>query len=145
MLADEDVQVCTPAVRLTPPNYEKLKAAKAEGEVGGTTVTFDKNHDAMYFSKTMIPYLREVDSEELPIFRHIGLYGYRYEALREYLDLEPTLLEKTEGLEQLRLLENGIPIRVVEVDYDGRSHWAVDSPADAERAAEIILEEGELI
>jgi 3-deoxy-manno-octulosonate cytidylyltransferase (CMP-KDO synthetase) len=145
MLANEDVQVCTPAVRMTPPIYEKLMEAKAAGEVGGTTVTFNKNHDAMYFSKTIIPFIRELESEDLPVFRHIGLYGYRYDALKDYLDMEPTILEQTEGLEQLRLLENAIPIRVVEVAYDGRTHWAVDTPEDAQRAAAIIQEEGELI
>jgi 3-deoxy-manno-octulosonate cytidylyltransferase (CMP-KDO synthetase) len=145
MLADEEVQVCTPAVRMTPAIYEKLMAAKEAGEVGGTTVTFDKNHDALYFSKTIIPYVRERIGDELPVFRHIGLYGYRYEALKEYLDMEPTVLEMTEGLEQLRLLENGIPVRIVEVGYKGRTHWAVDTPEDAERAAEIIRNEGELV
>lgn len=145
MLANEDVQVCTPAVRMTPAVYQKLMDAKAAGEVGGTTVTFDKNHDAMYFSKTIIPYVRDKVGDELPVFRHIGLYGYRYDALREYLDMEPTILEQTEGLEQLRILENGLPIRVVEVSYKGKTHWAVDTPEDAVRAAEIIQNEGELV
>lgn len=145
MLANEDVEVCTPAVRMDKFSCDKLKAAKDAGEVGGTTVTFNKNHDAMYFSKTIIPFVRDQVDNNFPVFRHIGLYGYRYDTLKEYLDMEPTTLEMTEGLEQLRLLENAIPIRVVEVDYEGRSHWAVDSPADADRAAEIIMEEGELV
>lgn len=151
MLRDEAVKVCTPAVRMTDEIYAKLLAAKEAGEVGGTTVTFNKNHDAMYFSKTIIPYVRERVGEKLPVFRHIGLYGYRYDALKDYLGMEPTVLELTEGLEQLRLLENAVPIRIVEVDYKdpktgkNRTHWAVDTPEDANRAAEIIRTEGELV
>ena len=59
--------------------------------------------------------------------------------------LEPTPFEMTESLEQLRALENGIPIRVVLTDYRGRSAWSVDSPGDAVRVADIIAREGELV
>ncbi len=151
MKADRSVLLCTPAVRMTDELYKKITDAKAQGEVGGTTVVFNKKHDAMYFSKNIIPYVRERVGEKLPVFRHIGLYGYTYACLERYLKLDPTELELTEGLEQLRALENGIPIRVVEVSYDdpatgkARTHWAVDSPEDAKRAEQIIAEEGELV
>ena len=55
------------------------------------------------------------------------------------------VLERTEGLEQLRALENGIPIRVVPVDYGGRTHWSVDSPDDQAAAEDLIGREGELL
>ena len=145
-----NVQLCTPAVRMDDTSYRKLQAAKAAGEVGGTTVTVNKNGDALYFSKAIIPYVRKA-STPLPVLRHIGLYGYRYQALKQYLSLPPSMLELTEGLEQLRALENGIPIRVVEVNYTDpesgklRSHWAVDTPEDAKRAEDIIANEGELL
>ncbi len=143
MRADENVQIATPAVRMSKDVYEKMLAAKRAGEVGGTTVTFDKNHDALYFSKGIIPFVR-VETEPLPVFKHIGVYAYRYATLEKYLSLPESLLEKTEGLEQLRALENGIPVRVVEVDQRGRTAWGVDSPADARRVEEIIAREGEL-
>ena len=148
MIADPSIQLATPATRLTWPQYEKLVASKASGQAGGTTVTFDKNNNALYFSKAIIPFLRNRngdDSGEPPVFRHIGLYGYSRQCLEQYLKLKPTILEKSEGLEQLRALENGIPIKVVLVDYRGRSHWAIDSPEDVRVAESIIEKEGELV
>lgn len=144
MRNDRCVRIATPAVRLTLQQYQELANQKASGIVGGTFVVFDKHHNALYFSKAPIPFVRSKDSKDLPIFRHIGLYAYTRETLKEYLQLPATPLELTEGLEQLRALENGIPIRVVEVDYRGRTHWSVDSPTDVERVEAIIAAEGEL-
>ncbi|MDD9912770.1 MAG: 3-deoxy-manno-octulosonate cytidylyltransferase [Alphaproteobacteria bacterium] len=143
--ANADVPVATPATRMTEVAYEKLKAAKAAGEVSGTTVVTDKSGNAMYFSKSLIPFVRKKVGDVFPVMRHVGLYGYRKEALAQYFDLGETDLENIEGLEQLRYLYHGIPIRVVEVDYKGRTHWGVDSPEDAQRAEEIIAAEGELL
>jgi CMP-2-keto-3-deoxyoctulosonic acid synthetase len=81
---------------------------------------------------------------EPPLYRHIGLYAYTHSALKEYLALPAGDLEKIEGLEQLRALENGIPIRIVLVDYKGRTHGSVDSPTDVPRVQEIIAAQGEL-
>jgi 3-deoxy-manno-octulosonate cytidylyltransferase (CMP-KDO synthetase) len=145
MVNDPGVQIATPAVRMDRRSYEALRDAKRAGEVGGTTVTFDRFHNALYFSKSVIPFIRpDVEAEVLPVYRHIGLYTYRFETLCRYVALEPGPLERSEKLEQLRALENGIPIRVVEVDYRGRSHWAVDSPEDLLRVEEIIRQQGEL-
>lgn len=152
MVSDSSLGIFTPAVRLTKDGLEKLRAAKASGEVGGTTVTFDNDHNALYFSKSIIPFVRTVaetakqnGADNLPVFRHIGLYGYRREALAQLVALPPGTLEQTEKLEQLRALENGLKIRVVEVDYRGRSHIGIDSPEDANRAESIIAAEGELL
>ncbi|MBX9878298.1 MAG: 3-deoxy-manno-octulosonate cytidylyltransferase [Candidatus Obscuribacterales bacterium] len=145
MDSDPAVQLATPATQLTWEQYEKLAASKSNGVAGGTTVTFDKNNNALYFSKALIPFLRDKKQDMPPVFRHIGLYGYRYECLKNYLQLQPTPLEQSEKLEQLRALENGIPIKVVLVDYKGRSHWAIDSPDDVTIAESIIEKEGELV
>jgi 3-deoxy-manno-octulosonate cytidylyltransferase (CMP-KDO synthetase) len=148
MLSDPAVELATPAVRMDRRSYEALRAAKQAGEVGGTTVTFDKRHNALYFSKSVIPFVRAVgrdDGASLPVYRHIGLYAYRFETLIRCVAMEPGPLERAEKLEQLRALENGIPVRVVEVDYRGRTHWAVDSPEDLVRVEEIIRAEGELL
>jgi 3-deoxy-manno-octulosonate cytidylyltransferase (CMP-KDO synthetase) len=79
------------------------------------------------------------------VHRHIGLYGYRKAALAQYVQFAPTPLEQTEGLEQLRALENGMSIRVVIVDYRGRTHWSIDAPEDVAVAEKIIGQEGELL
>jgi 3-deoxy-manno-octulosonate cytidylyltransferase (CMP-KDO synthetase) len=122
MPSDPSVEIATPAVRVDRRSYEALRAAKQAGEVGGTTVAFDRCHNALYFSKSLIPFMRSnVDTgAALPIYRHIGLYAYRFETLYRYVALEPGPLERAEKLEQLRALENGIPIRVVEVEYPFR-------------------------
>lgn len=144
MQADSSVRLATPATKLTLEQYHELANQKAKGVVGGTLVVFDKNFNALYFSKSPIPFLRPTTSEEAPLYRHIGLYAYTYEMLQQYLILPPGKLEKVEGLEQLRALENGIPIRVVIVDYKGRTHWSVDSPDDVQKVEAIIKSEGEL-
>src|SRR5690606_33763656 len=120
---EPDAPIVTPAVRLSRPAFDALRAQKARGEVGGTTVVCRRDGYALYFSKSVIPFVRE-PIESLPVFRHVGLYAYRVDTLERLLQLEPAPLERCEQLEQLRALEHGIPIRVVEVDYRGRTHLA---------------------
>ncbi len=136
--------VCTPAVRMSEESVATLRAAKAAGEVGGTTVVFDAQGRALYFSKSVIPFVRP-DAPSTGIYRHIGLYGYPREILNRWIALPPGPLEKAEGLEQLRALENGLPLQVVVVNYRGRSHIGLDSPEDARRAERLIHAEGELL
>lgn len=145
MLADPNIELATPATQMGIEQYNKMFTAKCSGIIGGTTVVFDKNNNALYFSKSMIPFMRDKTLKPLPIYRHIGLYAYRYATLKKYLALEPSPLELVEGLEQLRALENGIKIKVVVVDYKNRTHWAVDSPEDVAIVEKIISEEGELV
>jgi len=149
--ADATIDIATPATRMRMEAYEELCKQKQAGNAGGTLVTFDKNGRALYFSKSPIPYIRKIDqflkrpASEFPVFRHIGLYGYRYSALERYVGLPASPLELSEGLEQLRALENGMYMRVVEVNYGNRTHWSVDSPDDAKLVEQIILKEGELV
>lgn len=143
MAADPTLDLATPAVALTEDAYAKLASAKAAGEVGGTTVVFDRAMNALYFSKAIIPFRRE--DAGVPVYKHIGLYAYRFRTLERLVALDPSPLEMTESLEQLRALENGIPIRIVLTDYRGRTPWSVDSPRDAEIAADIVAREGELV
>jgi 3-deoxy-manno-octulosonate cytidylyltransferase (CMP-KDO synthetase) len=75
----------------------------------------------------------------------VGIYGYRYDALKEFVSLPQSPLEKAESLEQLRMLENGIKIKVIVVDGQNRTMWAVDSPEDIKKVEEIIEREGELV
>ena len=143
MADDPDLPLATPAVALSEDAYAKLASAKAAGEVGGTTVVFDKKMNALYFSKAVIPFRRE--DAGVAVHKHIGLYAYRFATLKTLVALEPSPLELTESLEQLRALENGIPIRVVLTDYRGRTPWSVDSPRDAQIAADIVEREGEIV
>jgi 3-deoxy-manno-octulosonate cytidylyltransferase (CMP-KDO synthetase) len=93
-------------------------------------VVFGRGGDALYFSRSVIPHPRRPEAHAA--YEHIGLYGFRREFLLAYARLEPTPLERTEALEQLRALENGHAIRVVVTeDHLGLS---VDTPADLERA-----------
>lgn len=146
MRAQPKVELATTAVRMSMAQYEQMRQSKQAGAVGGTTVVMDKEDNALYFSKSMIPFMREIQNpDKLPVFRHIGLYVYRYATLKQYLALPVSELEQMEGLEQLRALENGIPIKVVQVDYRGRSHCAIDSQADIDYVETIIAKEGELL
>lgn len=139
----KNVQIVTPMVKLGAQQLDELIALKKKSPASGTTVTFDRNMNALYFSKTMIPHLRD-GVENPPIYRHIGMYGYRMDTLEHYLKLPMGQFEKVEKLEQLRALEAGIPIRMVQVDYKGRTPASIDSPEDLKYAEELIAREGEL-
>ncbi|MDE3046623.1 MAG: 3-deoxy-manno-octulosonate cytidylyltransferase [Verrucomicrobiota bacterium] len=142
MLANPTIQMATPITLLTGPALTHFISTKKAGSSTGTTVTFDKNYNALYFSKALIPYSR---TNNPTVYRHIGLYAYRYPTLQQLSSLPEGPFEKAEQLEQLRALENGIPIRVVPVDYRGRTHGSVDRPEDVAIVESIIDHEGELL
>ena len=100
-------------------------------------VVTDRFENAIYFSRSTIPYF--ASHAGLAICKHIGLYVYRRNFLLKYSELPVGALEQTERLEQLRALENGFKIRVVETDYE--SH-GVDTPADLERVQELMRSAG---
>lgn len=145
MSSNSRLEITTLATLISRETYSLMQKVKSKGEVGGTMVVCDKDFNALYFSKSMIPYLRDTHMESPSLYRHIGLYAYRYLALEKYSLSPPTPLEKLEGLEQLRILENGKPIRVVLVDYKGRTHASIDSPEDVTRVEALIEAEGELV
>ena len=97
-------------------------------------VVVDANHYALYFSRSMIPYLRE-GGTETQIYRHWGIYAYRRETLQRFVSLPEGNLERCEKLEQLRALENGIRIKVIETQKSG---IGIDTPDDLKRAEEFI-------
>ena len=150
MLNNPEVRIATPAVQLEREAYESMVQMKGRGVVSGTTVTFNVKGDAMYFSKGIIPFIRsspdnlEVASKT-PVYQHIGLYAFTSESLHQYVALAPGQFESVEQLEQLRALEHGIPVRVVQVSMRGRTMWSIDNPEDVPRTEEIISREGELI
>lgn len=110
----------TDAAQLSDPNVVK--------------VVVDRYSNALYFSRAAIPHNR--DQEPFgQYWRHIGVYAYRKQALLQFVALPVGTLEQAEKLEQLRALENGIPIRMAATQYQG---LGVDTPQDLERA-EVLL------
>lgn len=141
VMQDPDIEMATPMVRLEGNALHEFVENKKRGSSTGTLVTFDKWKNAMYFSKALIPFCRE----ERILYRHIGLYAYRKDILQKLRGLKEGVFERCEKLEQLRALENGIPIRMVEVDYAGRTHGSVDRPEDVKWVESVIEREGELV
>ncbi|MBL7071159.1 MAG: 3-deoxy-manno-octulosonate cytidylyltransferase [Candidatus Omnitrophica bacterium] len=96
-------------------------------------VVIDKNGFALYFSRSVIPYRR---FETTPVFyKHLGLYAYTKDFLFEFVNLPKSNLEMTEGLEQLRALESGYRIKVVETKFDT---IGIDTPEDLEKARQVM-------
>ena len=103
-LHQPDVQVTTLKIRATPEEAASTTVNK---------VVTNTHGDALYFSKHAIPFDRDRRGDS-PYWKHIGLYAFRRPVLDVFHRLPPSPLERAEGLEQLRLLEEGIPIRVLE-------------------------------
>ncbi|MDR2287338.1 MAG: 3-deoxy-manno-octulosonate cytidylyltransferase [Prevotellaceae bacterium] len=145
-----DADVYTPAVRLSWDEYDNLIASKKETPFSGTTVIEDKNGFALAFSKNVIPAIRKPEQAKKmlkisPVIRHIGLYAYTCQTLKEYIDNEESLYEKNcvEGLEQMRFLYNGYKIKLVTTDYKGQETTSgVDSIEDVRRVEKIIEKYG---
>ena len=97
-------------------------------------VALARNGDALYFSRSVIPYARH--PRVAPPLRHLGIYAYRRDFLENYVRWAPTPLEQTESLEQLRALENGARIRVILTDHVS---VGVDTPEQAEQVEQILL------
>ena len=98
-------------------------------------VVVNKNNDALYFSRSVIPYAADT-SIDTPYYLHVGVYGFRKEMLLNFTKWPAAKLEQVEKLEQLRYLENGIPIRMALVDFKS---VAIDTPEDLERAEKLLL------
>ncbi|PJF09755.1 3-deoxy-manno-octulosonate cytidylyltransferase [Pseudorhodobacter sp. MZDSW-24AT] len=132
MRADPGCGMATPYLRCDAETVENLLADRRAGRVGATTVVADRAGRALYFSKEVIPFTngRGVVDGIVPVFHHVGVYAYRPAALAAYQAWEPGPLEGLEGLEQLRFLENGHPIRMVEVSAPGAMFWELNNPSD---------------
>ena len=134
MAADPAVSMATPVLRCDRQTYENFVEDRKNGHVGGTTAVFDQHMNALYFSKEVIPWIAPGKlPEPIPVFHHVGVYAYRPEALKRYVNTPVSTLEQLEGLEQLRFLSAGIPVRCVEVDARGRVFWELNNPGDVAR------------
>ena len=105
-------------------------------------IVTDNRGFALYFSRSPIPYVRGIDRnlwlEAYPFLKHLGIYAYRREVLREVTQLPQGRLEKAESLEQLRWLENGYRIRVGLTDVET---VGIDTPEDLQRAEEFLAQQ----
>ena len=97
-------------------------------------VAVDKNMNALFFSRSPIPYPRDKNTSPV-YYEHIGVYAFRKQALLNFTNWEITPLEAAEKIECLRYLENGVPLKMVVTEYMGVE---IDTPEDLERAAKII-------
>lgn len=129
LVHDKDIYMATLAKRIT--KKEDLNNPNV------VKVVKDKSDWALYFSRSPIPYVRNQDTENPPlIFKHIGLYAYTKDFLFRIRNLAKSSLEVTEQLEQLRVLENGYKIKIIETDIET---IGVDTPEDLAKAQELLL------
>jgi 3-deoxy-manno-octulosonate cytidylyltransferase (CMP-KDO synthetase) len=128
-MADPAISVATPVVAADGPARAHLLADRAAGRVGATTAVTDRAGRALYFSREVLPF----GPPDAPVLHHVGVYAYRAAALAAYRALPPGRLEVLEGLEQLRFLENGIPVQCIPVETRGRVFWEVNNPVDVAR------------
>jgi len=98
-------------------------------------VVVNKFGEALYFSRNIIPFPRDPNTK-VSYYKHIGIYAYRKEALQQFTELPPSLLEETEKLEQLRYLENGFKIRLALTNIPT---IGIDTPEDLERARKRLI------
>ena len=122
---DSGLSMATLKVEMQKEDYDNPAAVK---------VVTDLNGYALYFSRSQIPYPRNMPAD-YKVFKHVGIYAYRRDFLLKYAALAPTSLERAESLEQLRALENGYKIKVLESDFQG---VGVDTPEDLARVNEIF-------
>ena len=126
LLEDKGISMTTLKKKITDP--EDLRNPNV------VKVVTDKNGYALYFSRSPIPFPRFHDG--VVFYKHIGIYGFTKEFLFTFTTLPVSALENIEGLEQLRVLENGYKIKVAETQFDT---VGIDTPEDLERAKEILV------
>ena len=119
--------------------YKLTDMAEIENPNAVKVVT-DKNDFAIYFSRSVIPYPRNLNMDNY--YKHVGIYGYKREFVMEYAKMASTPLELSESLEQLRVLENGYKIKVLETPY---KIIGVDTQEELERVREYITKNGLVI
>ena len=140
--ADPGAEIATPVLRCDGRAVRDFLADRRDGRVGGTTAVFGAGGRGLYFSKEVIPYTGRTygDDEPTPVFHHVGVYAYRPAALAAYPGWPMGPLERLEGLEQLRFLENGRAVLCVQVQARGRQFWELNNPEDVPRLEAMMAE-----
>lgn len=142
--AAPEAEIATPVLRCDGKTLTGFLDDRKAGRVGGTTAVFDCNNHGLYFSKEVIPFTSRpyTEKEDTPVFHHVGVYAYRPEPLAAYPTWPAGPLEKLEGLEQLRFMENGRAVLCVEVDARDRQFWELNNPQDVPRLERMMSEMG---
>lgn len=142
--AAPEAEIATPVLRCDGETLSALLTDRKAGRVGGTTAVFGAALQGLYFSKEVIPYVTDSFAPDAPtpVFHHVGVYAYRPAALAAYPDWPVGPLERLEGLEQLRFLENGRHVLCVEVEARGRLFWELNNPEDVPRIEAMLAEMG---
>lgn len=135
----EGFAMATPVLRCSEEALARFREDRRAGRVGATTAVFGADMQALYFSKEIIPFS---DAPNTPVWHHVGCYAYRPEDLKTYAALPEGRLERIEGLEQLRFLENGLRVLCVEVDAGGREFWELNNPEDTPRIEAMLAAQG---
>jgi len=138
-----EAEVVTPVQRLSWNELDKLRRNKQTTPFSGTTAVINHKGRALWFSKNIMPAIRKEDKfrhggELSPVHQHIGLYGYKFDVLKRFVNLQEGTYEALEGLEQLRFLENDIAIQTVKIPHTDVVHSGIDSPEDIKRAEAIM-------
>ena len=139
--ADKSTDMATPVLRLDRKSYNLFFEDRKFDRVGGTTVVFDKDMYALYFSKELIPFfeISKIEQDKpIPCYHHVGVYAYRKNILREYLSWPESNLEQLEGLEQLRFLSENKKVKCVEVSSRGNVFWELNNPEEVKRIEKVI-------
>lgn len=148
-IQNQRLEVITPVHRLRWSDLDRLREAKIKTPFSGTTAVIDAQGRALWFSKNILPAIRkETDHREIdefsPVHQHIGLYGFRSDILEKFCLLPEGVYERLEGLEQLRMLENGIRVQTVSLDIEaGHIQSGIDSPEDILRAEKYLASTGQ--
>ena len=138
---DGTTQMATPVVKCDAETLTKIVTDRQQGREGGTTADMRSDRTALYFSKEVLPYVGDLNSPP-EVWHHVGVYAYTPAALRAYAGWAEGPLERAEGLEQLRFLENGMPITCVPVEGRGRVFWELNNPVDVARIESVLKREG---
>lgn len=128
---DSTLQMATVAAPLAKEEYDEPSAVK---------VVMNRNNEAMYFSRSLIPYPRNAYEGIMKPYKHIGIYAYKRDFLLKYAAMEQTPAEQVESLEQLRVLENGYKIKVITTNHQ---FIGIDTPEDLEHIREYFANKGE--
>ncbi len=147
-LRQSAIDAATPCIRLDWAGLDALRDAKRTSPASGTTCVLDPAGKALWFSKAIIPAIRDEtalrqQSALSPVYRHVGLYGFTRAALHKFTATPPSRYEQIEGLEQLRMIENGMSVHCVLVEPQAVSTSGIDTPADLERLNRMIDELGD--
>lgn len=141
---DEQTQIATLGIRFVPAGEEKRTVTPEEAwrrisNANSPKIVVDNSGFALYFSRSVIPFIRGKEQMEwagsFPFMKHIGMYAYRRNVLREITALPQSVLEKAESLEQLRWLQNGYRIKVGETFAET---VGIDTPEDLEKAQKML-------